>query len=565
MSSLYFKGKSAVWNHHLSVPYHTLDKDKKNSLKGENEDENLIIEGDNLLALKTLLPKYQGKIKCIYIDPPYNTGNEGWVYNDNVNSPLIKDWLGKVVGKDDLTRHDKWLCMMTPRLNLLKELLSENGSIFVSIDDNEVSHLKNLMDDVFGSNNFVEQIIVQTNPRGSQASIHFASTHEYLLVYAKRIENLKINGREKDEEGLNEYAHTEKDGRKYRLLGLRQRGGAWKRADRPNMFYPIYVNLKNGSVSLEKNKEYNIQCLPKRPTGEEGRWTWSKNKVQLSSSLLCGRKVNRQGEKDFWDIFRKDYANDDEGNEKQTKIKSVWLEKEMNYQTGRNAIKELFDNKDLFDYPKPVELIKKVLIASTDKDSIILDSFAGSGTTAQAVMELNQYDNGNRHFVLIQIEESLKKESVAYKEGYRFVSEITKDRVQRVIDVDELKDGFTYYTLGPSIDADSLLSGKLPKYEEFAKYVFYLATGKNHPDEKKIKEKEYFVGKSSNESIYLIYEKNLDSLKKLAITLEWAENTNKKDNSKKIVYAPACFLDDEHLEKFNIQFVSIPYNLFEKK
>src|ERR1035437_6052163 len=140
MSSLYFKGKSAVWNYHLSVPYHTLEKDSKASLKGENDDENLIIESDNLLALKALLPKYQGKIKCIYIDPPYNTGNENWVYNDNVNSPLIKDWLGKVVGKDDLTRHDKWLCMMTPRLNLLKELLSDDGAIFVSIDDNEVSH-----------------------------------------------------------------------------------------------------------------------------------------------------------------------------------------------------------------------------------------------------------------------------------------------------------------------------------------------------------------------------------------------------------------------------------------
>ena len=163
MATLNFKGKSAVWNHHLSVPYHTLEKDAKKSLKGENDSENIIIEGDNLLALKALLPQYQGKVKCIYIDPPYNTGNEGWAYNDNVSSPTIKEWVGKVVGKagEDLTRHDKWLCMMTPRLKLLRELLTEDGSIFVSIDDNEQHLLRDLMDEVFGEQNFVTNIIWQ--------------------------------------------------------------------------------------------------------------------------------------------------------------------------------------------------------------------------------------------------------------------------------------------------------------------------------------------------------------------------------------------------------------------
>ena len=157
MPSIQFKGKSVVWNHHLSVPYHTLEKDTKKSLKGKNDSENLIIEGDNLLALKALLPQYQGKVKCIYIDPPYNTGNEGWVYSDNVSSPTIKDWVGQTVGKegDDLTRHDKWLCMMTPRLKLLRELLTDDGVIFISIDDNEVHNLRLLMDEVFSSKNFI--------------------------------------------------------------------------------------------------------------------------------------------------------------------------------------------------------------------------------------------------------------------------------------------------------------------------------------------------------------------------------------------------------------------------
>jgi adenine-specific DNA-methyltransferase len=145
MTSLNFKGKSAVWNHHLSVPFHTLDEDKKLSLKGENADENLIIEGDNLLALKALLPKYQGKVKCVYIDPPYNTGNEGWVYNDKVNAPVIRDWYKQTVGKDDLAKHDKWLCMITPRIKLLYELLSSDGVMFISIDDNEFAYLRVLI------------------------------------------------------------------------------------------------------------------------------------------------------------------------------------------------------------------------------------------------------------------------------------------------------------------------------------------------------------------------------------------------------------------------------------
>src|SRR3990167_2910573 len=176
MATLHFKGKSAVWNHHLSVPYHTLEKDAKKSLKGKDDAENLIIEGDNLLALKALLPQYQGKVKCIYIDPPYNTGNENWVYSDNVSSPTIKEWVGQVVGKEgeDLTRHDKWLCMMTPRLKLLRELLAEDGAIFVSIDDNEQHHLRALMDEVFGEPNFITNILWQKKYAASNDAKYFS-------------------------------------------------------------------------------------------------------------------------------------------------------------------------------------------------------------------------------------------------------------------------------------------------------------------------------------------------------------------------------------------------------
>ena len=188
MATLQFKGKSAVWNHHLSVPYHTLEKNAKKSLKGTDAEENLIIEGDNLLALKSLLPKYQGRIKCIYIDPPYNTGNESWVYSDKVSSPTIQEWFGKVVGKqgEDLTRHDKWLCMMTPRLKLLRELLSDDGVIFVSIDDNEQHHLRALMEETFGTENFITNIIWQKKYSPQNDAKYFSDMHDFITVFAKR-------------------------------------------------------------------------------------------------------------------------------------------------------------------------------------------------------------------------------------------------------------------------------------------------------------------------------------------------------------------------------------------
>lgn len=565
MATLHFKGKSAVWNHHLSVPYQTLDPVAKMSHKGKDDEENLIIEGDNLIALKALLPKYQGKIKCIYIDPPYNTGNEGWVYSDNVSNPIIKSWIGETVGKEgeDLTRHDKWLCMMTPRMKLLRELLADDGVIFVSIDEKEIHHLKILMIDIFGDKNFVDQIIIQSNPRGSQASKHFAVTHEYLLVFAKNEELLTLGGKTKENE--NEYSSYDKELGPYRLLGLRQRGGAWKRSDRPNMFYPIYVNPKNGEVSLEKTKEHSIEVIPIRPSSnEEGRWTWSSDKVRAENHLLIGKEINRNGENESWDIFRKDYLLDNDGTQKTSKMKTIWDEKTMNYQAGRKSLKDLFDGKDLFDYPKPVDLVKKVITAGAESDSLILDSFAGSGTTAQAVLELNKEDGGNRKFILVQIPEETGKDSAAYKAGYKTVQEITQARVKKVIERDGLDTGFTYYKLGQQIDADGILSGELPSYDDFAKYVYYLATGKNYPAKSKVDEKKYFVGKDENTAVFLVYENDFEELKSMALTLELAKDLHKQHDGRKIVYAPACFLDEYHLDQFNITFVGIPFNLFER-
>lgn len=528
MASLYFKGKSAVWNHHLSVPYHTLNKDNKKTLKGENDSENLIIEGDNLLALKALLPKYQGRIKCIYIDPPYNTGNEGWVYNDNVNSPQIKDWIGSTIGKDDLTKHDKWLCMMVPRLKLLRELLSDKGVIFISIDDNEFPNLKLVMDDIFHEKNFIGSMVRKSKIGGGSDSKYIVKEHEYLLAYAKNTDVLPEMFTPHNEEYLKRYKEEDENGRFF-----------WDTFARPGLKNPI-----NYDIIAPDGKIIN------------GDWIRSKDRFEddlENEEIRFLKKTNNT-----WSVQFKQYLNEDG---KKPRSLSSDLGSTID---GKKDIKNIFGNAKIFPYPKPVKLIKFIVDIVTEEDDIILDSFAGSGTTAQAVLELNR-ESGNRKFILVQISEKIKNATPAYKAGYRFVHEITQKRVEKVIKRDKIKTGFTYYNLGPSIDADSILAGKLPTYEDFAKYAFYLATGKNHPDEKKIKEKDYFVGKSGNESIYLLYKKDINVLKNLSITLDWAEQINKTNSGKKIVYAPACFLDDEYLEKFNIQFVSIPYNLLEKK
>ncbi|MBL7131572.1 MAG: site-specific DNA-methyltransferase [Candidatus Omnitrophica bacterium] len=560
MPSINFKGKNAVWNHHLSVPYQTLEKDKKLSVKGKNEDENLIIEADNLIALKSLLPKYQGQIKCIYIDPPYNTGNENWVYNDKISSPLIKDWINKIVGADDLTRHDKWLCMMTPRLKGLQELLSNEGIILISIDQNEISNLKSLMDEIF-SDNFLGLISVVNNWKGRSDDEYVATCNEYLLVYAKDKSCFEMGGFPLSSEKLEEYDQEDQYG-KYKEVGFRKTGKGWRRIDRPDMFYPVYYNEKMKTISLQRMTN-SIEILPLTKDKLEGRWRWGKDTFlkQYQKDIII-RPV-RGGE---YRIFTKMRLKHENGESRTLLPKSTWIDPKYDTAKGAQTLKEIFQTKeDLFDNPKPIDFIKDIIMVATEKDSIILDSFAGSGTTAHSVLALNKEDGGNRKFILVQLPERIEENNPAHKAGFKYVHEITRERVKRVIDKDKLDVGFSYMKLGPQIDADSMLSGKLPSYKEFAKYVYYLATGKTMNNEKLINEKDFFVGKINGESVYLIYEKDKDKLKGLAITLDWAQKICKKDKGKKIIYAPACFLDEEYLEKFNIHFVGIPYSLFEKK
>jgi len=522
MASINFKGKTAVWNHHLSVPYHTLEKDKKNSLEGKNDAENLIIEGDNLLALKALLPKYQGKVKCIYIDPPYNTGNESWVYNDKVNNPVIKNWIGEVVGKDgdDLVRHDKWLAMMTPRMKLLKEMLSEDGVIFISIDENEQANLKILSDEIFGEPNFVTSFAVVRSEGGGLAK-QAVIGHEYVLVYAKNISEFTPLAKKKDVRGQ----IVTKDGEEYIVEEdwLRREFGKYG-----TTLYSEIEEIKGVEKKAEidaglKSGEY---VLLDKPQGQiVGRY--KKLSEQSSKFYTVLKHLNKNGKEDL----------------------------------------EKLGMENLFDYPKPKSLIKELISGATfwDKDAIVLDSFSGSGTTAQAVLELNEEDGGNRQFILVQIPEEINKDTPAYKAGYKWVHEITRERVKKVVKLSKVDAGFTYYKLGPDIDGKKILTGKdMPTWDSLAKYVHFLATGKPTDDVTMQKKTWQIISKKKDTQVYLIYADSIEELKKLAITRDWLDTVKDKDG-KKIVYAPACFLDKEILDEYNISFVQVPFNLFSRK
>lgn len=557
MPTLQFKGKNIIWNHHLSVPYHALDDVSKLSYKSEKANGNLIIEGDNLLALKALLPLYAGQIKCIYIDPPYNTGNESWVYNDNVSSPLLKEWFGKEVAKDDLTRHDKWLCMITPRLKLLNELLTSDGTIFISIDDNEVHNLRNLMDEIFGEENFVACVANVNNPKGRSDEGDIATAHEYLLIYKKG--QGKLGGWLPEEKVLKRYRKEASDGRKWREIDLRKTGDNDRKEDRENLYYYFLYNEKTKDfypTREEKIPKGYIQIKPLREDNSLGNWRWELDTAEekldtLFPKLMPKRKV--------WSVFEMDYLQPDE----RIKPISAWMTKDVNSERGTEQFIELgFDKKD-FPRPKPIGVIKRVLEIGTsiDGNDIVLDCTAGSGTTAQALLDQNESDGGNRKFILVQMTEATPDEPKK-----NICKDVTRERVKRAIDKFGYKSGFEYMRVGLPMDAESLLSGKLPAVEHFGSYIFYLCTGeKTSKPVKKIEKNLYLAGSQGNVDIYLIYSQDFEELTRLALNLDMAEKIATSQQKRYIVYAPACFLDEDYLRSKQIEFVNIPYGLFQRK
>lgn len=583
MPMLKWAGKERVVNHHNDVPFRVLERKwgcgagametpecpeipgnpDNPELPGgrlSSAGENMVIHGDNLAALKALLPQYEGRVKCIYIDPPYNTGNEGWVYNDNVNDPQIKKWLGEVVGKEgeDFSRHDKWLCMMYPRLRLLQKLLAEDGAIFISIDDNEKFNLKLICDEIFGSPNFVADIAVVNNWKGRSDDKYIATAHESLLIYKGK--DFVTNGVELPDEYDKEYKLSDERGR-YRLQGLRKRGDSARREDRPNMYYPFYYNEEKDELSIE-SMDGAHEIFPHLSDGSDGRWRWGKDTAHERLAELVVQKVGRRNE---YDVFQKDYLPND--GVKRIKPKSVWMGPEFAKETGTLEVKAIL-GKGKFDTPKPLGLLMYILQQATDADSIVLDSFAGSGTTAHAVLNMNKEDGGNRKFILIEMMD--------------YADTVTAERVKRVISgygegdkaVEGTGGGFGYYELGEPLMIGENLNEALP-LEKIREYVWYMETrgarrpeipdtpeNPGSPDNPEIPDTPdnpgdaYLLGVADGTAYYFCYERgkvvklNRVLLRKLKTKAE-----------RYVIYADICLLDDSELEKYNITFKKIPRDI----
>ena len=518
MPTLEWIGKEKVINHHQQVPYRVLEE--KYTYNAEKSD-NMIIRGDNLEALKALLPKYEGKIKCIYIDPPYNTGNEGWVYNDNVNDPKIKKWLGEVVGKEgeDLSRHDKWLCMMYPRLKLLHRLMAENGVIFISIDDNEQASLRLLCNEIFGDGNFAAQIVWQkrTSP---DARKRLSNGHEYIFVYSKDIDNLEttINLIDLDTADAEKYKNPDNDP-----------NGPWVSVDftaqgfRPNQMYEILTPGGRTIGPPEGRCWKNLKEVFDQYYAEGRLWFGSD-----------GNGVPRQ----------KNYLSEKEGKT----VWTWWTNEEVGHTQEATQQLALLLGKKVFDYPKPVRLIQRIIQMATNSNSIILDSFAGSGTTAHAVLNMNKADGGHRQFILVEMMD--------------YAETITAERVKRVIDgygegknaVEGTGGDFTFYDLGPAL---LLPDGNLNEdagTEKIRAYVWYMETKSPYaPPEQ---DNPYFLGAARDTGYYFYYEKDAVTTLNhqfLATITEKAEHY--------LIYADLCAIPDEELKRYNITFKKIPRDI----
>ncbi|MDO8302608.1 MAG: site-specific DNA-methyltransferase [Sedimentisphaerales bacterium] len=432
---LSWAGKAEVYRHIQESTTATLKPDKKQSLEFDTT-ENLFIEGDNLEVLKVLQRSYYGKVKMIYIDPPYNTGSDSFIYPDRFKEEreeyeqragikdeeglLTKDGFWRKNSKDTGHFHSNWLSMMYPRLFLARNLLREDGVIFVSIDDNEVHNLRMIMNEIFGEENFVAQITGLCNPKGRSQDKYFATNHEYVIAYSKNPLPKGFFAIEKEEDQIEaEYPEEDEDG-KYRLLELRNTHREFGKHNRKNLYYPLYVNAE-GEVSLDIEEEFE-KVLPVWEDGFEGCWTWEKPKAKKDLPLLVGQKV-----KDRWKIYRKSYAN---GADRM--LKTILIDKLFYTERGQKEFNQLFNTKaKIFQSPKSPHLLSQIFQTSTAESDIILDFFAGSCTTAHAVMALNAEDGGNRKFICVQMAEPCDEESEAFKAGFKTIADIGRERIRR--------------------------------------------------------------------------------------------------------------------------------------
>lgn len=593
MSELHFKGKEFVYNHHLTIPYRPLIPDPSKSIGDADLNSNLVVHGDNLHALKALLPLYAGKVDCIFIDPPYNTGNENWNYNDNVNSPMMREWLSSnPVNREDMLRHDKWLCMMYPRLKLLHELLSEGGSMWMTLDDNEIHRARAIMDDIFGEENFVATCIWQKNFSPKNTAQFFSEDHDYLLIYAKDKSLWRPNLLERTEEMEARYNNPDDDPR-----------GPWVAGD---LCARNYYSKGNYEVTSPVGKTF------RNPIGTYWRVSYEKFlELQKDSRIWWGSKgESRPTLKRFLSEVKQGivpqtlWFYDDVGHTAEAKREMLSI---LNFERS----------EDVFITPKPVALVERVLQLATSTNSLVLDSFAGSGTTAHAVLNMNKKDGGDRRFILVESEsyaENITAERVRrvingyeyqgtqqeelYRENLTFTSlkraGALLDQVASIENLDghrfdnikkEVKGGalvvtgekrvteraeglggdFTFCTLGEPINLDKLLTGEsLPSYEAIGAWLFHTATGEAL-DPAGVDETDWFLGESSGYYLWLVYRPDLNFLKSrdAALTLNLAEKiSGAKGGKKHLVFAPAKFVPNKTLLPLGVEYAPLPFALY---
>ena len=518
MPTLHWIGKEKIIKHHLDVPYRVLEHEYGFTEKGKQtkptESGNMIIHGDNLEALKSLLPEYEGKVKCIYIDPPYNTGNEGWVYNDNVNHPKIKKWLEKTlnaeaegkeaaIGTDDLTRHDKWLCMMYPRLQLLHKLLANDGAIFISIDDNEQANLKLICDEIFGGDNFIANIVWRRRRSQANLSKNISPIHDYVTCYSKSKET-----------SLNNIS--------------------------PNLNQADYKNHDNDErgpyVTMPSTNKGGAKYTIATPTGKLITDEWRFKEETYNRLLNENRLVFPRGGdgKPRYKLFLKEKLEDGV-------ISNTWWEDDSSNQEASLELKNIFNDK-IFDTPKPSKLILKIISLVSDKNSIILDSFAGSGTTAHAVLNLNKQDGGNRKFILIEMED--------------YAETITAERVKRVINGYSDKEGtggsFDYYSLGkPLFNEDDTLNEEV-EMKKIRQYIWFTETRSSQGNNDAV-----YLGLHNDTGYYFIYEKD----EQTTLDYETLGKYVKTKAERYIIYADNCLLPEAFMLLNNIEFKKIPRDI----
>lgn len=580
MPTLEWIGKEKVINHHQDVPYRVLERqysyDEQGQHTEDNGSENMVIHGDNLEALKSLLPRYEGKVKCIYIDPPYNTGNEGWVYNDNVNDPKIKKWLGEVVGKEgeDLSRHDKWLCMMYPRLKLLYKLLADEGVIFISIDDAEYANLKLVCDEIFGSSCFVSNVSWQRTYSTRNDSKGIVNEVEHILVYSKKPDWMP-NKLPRTDEMNSKYKNPDNDKTLWRTDNAFAPGAATHQGmvyaiQHPftgKMLYPsngacwryqqdTMLEIMNGWTRYEL-KDLHDEKERAHICGVAAEDVRPEVKaIVLADPLeIAAENAQRVLERGQWPrfFFTK---NGKGGIARKTYLENVGGRLPTNLwpfaETGHTdeAKKEMlaiFDGKATFDTPKPRRLIEFVLRVAGDENTLILDSFAGSGTTAHAVLNMNKADGGNRKFILIEMMD--------------YADSITAERVKRVIQgygedkkaVPGTDGSFSYYELGePLMIGDNL--NEAVGADKIREYIWFTETKENFQNPNA--DKPYYLGSTAQTGYYFFYEPDR------ACILDYkflSTITVKADNY--VIYADRCAINTDDLQKLKVIFKKIPRDI----